>query len=204
MLRGYQVFDIDGNHLPKTDKRLKELRDSPGAPLPGKVVARYNLQRQLFDRTYLLTDAHDQELVTCDRIVADLLPNDVLIADRHYCIIGFLEKIAAAAGFFVIRHHGRLKGKLIGKRQRIGETETGVVYEQTMQLSSDSNSMKVRRVTVELFRPTRDGDVVIHVLTNLPAEIDGLTIAELYRYRWEEEVCQADCTSSAHLYHLAA
>ncbi|NND99457.1 MAG: transposase, partial [Pirellulaceae bacterium] len=64
ILSGYECFDIDGNHLPRTDKRLKQLRDSPGAPLPGKVVARFNLQRQLFDRAYLLVDAHDQELAT--------------------------------------------------------------------------------------------------------------------------------------------
>ncbi len=187
LLPGYQCFDVDGNHLPKTDKRLKELRDSPGAPLPGKVVARFDLQRQIFDRGYLLTDAHDQELVTCDRLVDDLMPNDVLIADRHYCIVAFLENIAAAEGSFVIRHHGRLKGKLIGKRKRIGKIETGDVYEQTMQLSSAANAMTVRRVTVELSQPTRDGDEVIHVLTNLPADVGGQKVAELYRFRWEEE-----------------
>jgi hypothetical protein len=151
------------------------------------VVARFDLQRQLFDRAYLLTDAHDQELQTCDELVDDLMPKDVLIADRHYCIVAFLEKIAAAAGFFVIRHHGRLKGVLIGKRKRIGGIETGVVYEQTMQLKRSADSLKVRRVTVELFQPTRDGDEVIHVLTNLPADVGGQKIAELYRFRWEEE-----------------
>ena len=128
VLHGYQVYDIDGNHLPRTDKRLKALRDSPGAPLPGKVIARFDVQRQIFDHAYLLTDAHDQELATCDQLVADLVPNDVLVADRHYCIVAFLEKIALASSFFVIRHHGRLKGKLIGKRQRIGEIETAVEY----------------------------------------------------------------------------
>ena len=187
ILPGYQCFDVDGNHLPRTDKRLKALRDSPGAPLPGKVVARFDLQRQIFDRAYLLTDAHDQELVTCDRLVEDLQAKDVLIADRHYCIIAFFEKIAAAAGFFVIRHHGRLKGKLIGKRMRIGEIETGVVYEQRMKLRSTEDSMEVRRVTVVLNQPTRDGDQEIHILSNLPLTVSSLQIAEVYRLRWEEE-----------------
>lgn len=187
VLPGYNCFDVDGNHLPKTDKRIKELRDCPGAPLPGKVVARFDLQRQLFDRAYLLPDAHDQELATCDRLVADLRPRDVLIADRHYCIIAFMEKIAAASGYFVIRHHGRLKGKLIGKRKRVGEIETGVVYEQSMQLRPKDDSTQVRRITVELFRPTRDGETEIHVLTNLPVEVNAQKVAELYRFRWEEE-----------------
>ena len=188
MLPGYQCFDVDGNHLPRTDKRLEALRDSPGAPLPGKVVARFDLQRQIFDRAYLLVDAHDQELATCDRLVEDLQANDVLIADRHYCIIAFFEKIeATAAGFFVIRHHGRLKGELIGNRNRIGEIETGVVYEQRMKLRSTEDSMEVRRVTVVLNQPTRDGDQEIHILSNLPLTVSSLQIAEVYRLRWEEE-----------------
>lgn len=187
VIAGYQVYDIDGNHLPRTDKRLKALRDSPGAPLPGKVVARFDLQRKIFDRAYLLTDAHDQELATCDQLVADLVPKDVLVADRHYCIVALFEKIALANGFFVIRHHGRLKGKLLGNQKRIGEIETGVVHEQRMKLSAKEDSMEVRRVTVELDQRTRDGDQEIHILSNLPASVSAQQIAEVYRLRWEEE-----------------
>src|SRR4051812_49478938 len=49
-------------------------------------------------------------------------------------------------------------------------------------------TMTVRRVTVELDKPTRDGETEIHVLTNLPAEAaDALAVAELYRKRWTVE-----------------
>ena len=47
ILPGYRVYGVDGNVLAKTDKRLGVLRDSAGAPLPGKVIARFDLQRQL-------------------------------------------------------------------------------------------------------------------------------------------------------------
>jgi len=187
ILPGYRVLGVDGNALAKTDKRLGALRDAAGAPLPGKVVARFDLQRQLFDRAYLLEDAHAQESATCDRLVEDLLPNDVIVADRHYCIVRFLENIAAARGLFVIRQHGRLKGVLLGKRKRLGRTSSGVVYEQAMKLSADDETLEVRRITVVLDTPTRDGETEIHVLTNLPAEVDGLTISDVYRLRWEEE-----------------
>ena len=187
ILPGYRVFGVDGNVLAKTDKRLGVLRDAAGAPLPGKVVARFDLQRQLFDRAYLLEDAHDQESATCDRLVEDLLPNDVIVADRHYCIVRFLERIAAAAGLFIIRQHGRLKGVLLRKRKRLGRTSSGVVFEQAMKLSAAADALAVRRITVVLDTPTRDGETEIHVLTNLPADVDGLTISDVYRLRWEEE-----------------
>jgi hypothetical protein len=113
--------------------------------------------------------------------------SDVIIADRHYCIASFLEKIAIASGFFVIRQHGRLKGVLLGKRKRIGRIDSGVVYEQQMKLCDQDDAMRVRRVTVELDEPTRDGDDEIHVLSNLPMKVSATRVAELYRHRWEEE-----------------
>lgn len=187
LLAGYRCLSIDGNVLAKSDKRLKVLHDVKAAPLPGKNVARFDLQRQVFDRTYVLVDGHAQESTCCDRIVDDLQPSDVIIADRHYCIVRFLTKIAVACGFFVIRQHGRLKGVLQGKRKRVGRIATGVVYEQAMKLSATDDAMVVRRVTVELDKPTRDGDSEIHILTNLPSEVRATKVAELYRHRWEEE-----------------
>lgn len=187
LLPGYRCLSVDGNVLAKSDKRLKVLREVKGAPLPGKVVARFDLQRQVFDRAYVLLDGHSQESTCCDRIVEDLASMDVLIADRHYCIVPFLTKIAEASGFFVIRQHGRLSGVLLGERKRVGSISTGVVYQQEMKLSAADGAMTVRRITVELNEPTRDGDQVIHVLTNLPEKVAATTVAELYRHRWEEE-----------------
>ena len=187
LLPGYRCLSIDGNVLAKSDKRLKVLRNVKGAPLPGKIVARFDLQRQVFDRTYVLLDGHSQESTCCAQIVDDLVAKDVIIADRHYCIVGFLENIAAASGCFVIRHHGRLKGVLLGKRQRIGRIYSGRVYEQEMRLSAAEDAMTVRRITVELDEPTRDGAKAIHILTNLPTDVAATVVAQLYRHRWEEE-----------------
>jgi hypothetical protein len=47
--------------------------------------------------------------------------------------------------------------------------------------------LRLRRIEVLLDAPTEDGDTVIRLLTNLPPEIDALTIARLYRRRWSIE-----------------
>lgn len=187
LLAGYRCLSIDGNVMAKSDKRLKVLHEVKAAPLPGKVVARFDLQRQVFDRAYALLDGHSQESTCCDRIVDDLQAKDVLIADRHYCIVPFFAKIAKAGGFFVIRQHGRLKGVLLGRRKYVGRTSTGEVYEQKMKLSATDDTTIVRRITVVLDEPTRDGDKEIHVLSNLPGDVSAREIAKLYRHRWEEE-----------------
>lgn len=186
IIPGYRVFALDGNHLPESEKRLEPLRDAFDAPLPGTVVARFDLQRQLFDRAYLLEDAHAQECSVKDRILAELQPDDCVVADRHYCVLDFLKRIDQAQAAFVIRQHGRFEGVLVGKRKYVGRISTGKVYEQEIWTSDGTFSM--RRITLELDAPTRDGDTEIHILTNLPAHIAATQIAETYGLRWEEEI----------------
>lgn len=189
VLPGYRCAVLDGNHLGKTEKRLGPLRGLAAATLPGTVVAKWDLHRQLFERAYLLEDAHAQESTVLDRVVADLQPKELLIADRHFCITKFLIDVATALGFFLIRQHGRLQGELLGQRRAIGRSDTGMVYEQTLRLrSSDGRVLSVRRITVELDTPTRDGDREIHLLCNVPSvDANAVSLAQLYRDRWEIE-----------------
>src|SRR5204863_4209321 len=70
-----------------------------------------------------------------------------------------------------------------------GRTDTGTLDEQTIWLTGpDGAELAVRRVRLTLDHPTRDGDRVIEVLTNLPAEVAvAAVVAELYRGRWSVE-----------------
>jgi len=189
VLAGYKCSVLDGNHLRKSEKRIGELRGLCAAALPGTVVAKFNREEQLFERAYLLEDAHAQESTVLDRVVADLRVNELLIADRHFCIAKFLLDVAAALGFFVIRQHGRLQGELLGKRREIGRIDTGMVYEQALRIrDSGGRDLTVRRITVELDTPTRDGDQEIHLLSNVPSRHAGAgQLAQLYRDRWDIE-----------------
>jgi len=153
------------------------------------VVAKFDLQTQLFERAYVLEDAHAQESTVLDRVVADLQAKELVIADRHFCITAFLVDVAARAGFFVIRQHGRLQGELLGQRRPAGRSDTGLVSEQALRIrTSDERVLTVRRITVALDTPTRDGDQEIHLLSNVPgADATAVQLAELYRDRWEIE-----------------
>jgi len=188
VLPGYRCFALDGNHLSRTEKRLKETRGLCAAPLPGTVVARFDLQSGLFDQAYVLEDAHAQESTVLDRVLEDLTERDLILADRHFCIVSFLLKLTARRGFFLIRQHGRLKGKLLGNRRRIGEIDSGVVYEQNLEVGDGEQNLVVRRVTLELRQATRDGDQELHLLSNVPADdASACQLAEIYRQRWEIE-----------------
>jgi Transposase DDE domain len=189
-IAGYRTRLLDGNHLQKTEHRIDELRSQAAAPLPGTVVATMEFHSRLFDHVYLLEDAHAQESSVLDRVIADVNASDLLVADRHFCIVEFLRAIAGRQAAFVIRQHGRLKGQLLATRKRIGESKTGVVYEQSMVIgqTKDQAGLTVRRITVELNEPTRDGERELHLLSNVEAErASAMALAELDRWRWEIE-----------------
>ena len=77
----------------------------------------------------------------------------------------------------------------MGKLRARGRVETGSVWEQAVRLTDDTGtSLTVRRVTLVLDEPTRDGETEVVLLTNVPKrDADAAAVARLYRRRWTIE-----------------
>jgi IS4 transposase len=190
LVPGYRVKIADGNHLRRTERRLSELRVLNAAPLPGHCLVVLDPQARLMIDVFPCEDGHAQERTLLTALLDTVMRDDLWIMDRNLCTMQSLLKIKQKRACFIVREHaGSLRSQLVGKRKKIGRSETGMVYEQQMQLlDTDGNVlMTLRRVTVELDQPTRDGEREIHILTNLPQRITALRVAELYRKRWKIE-----------------
>lgn len=186
-LSSYQTIIIDGNSVAKCERRILELRSTWQRALPSKSVVVMDADRQLIQDVYPLEDGQAQERTVLDELAGTIEAKQLVLADSAYCTIKFMAAIDDAHACFIFRQHGSLRGELLGKRRFIGRSETGKVYEQSIQVGG-VNGKIYRRVTVELFEPTVDGDTVIHLLTNLPEkDADAATVAQTYRLRWEIE-----------------
>ncbi len=189
-LPGYRVKILDGNHLGKTQRRLKPLRDVIAGPLPGQALVVLDPALGLAIDVVPCEDGHAQERSLLDTILETVAANDVWVADRNFCTTGFLFGIARRKGFFVIRRHATtLTWERESEWKEVGRTAAGTLAEQTIWLTEPGGAeLAVRRVRLTLDHPTRDGDGVIEVLTNLPAEVaTAAVVAELYRGRWSVE-----------------
>ncbi len=60
---------------------------------------------------------------------------------------------------------------------------------------ADGEELTVRRVTLKLDEPTRDGDTELHLLTNLPKKVSATKVAETYASRWQIETAFAKLTT---------
>ena len=190
LLPGYHAKILDGNHLPSTEHRIRELRFTREGPLPGHALVVLDPDRMLAMDVFPCEDGHAQERTLLPQVLEIVEAKDLWIADRNFCTTGFLFGIAKPDGFFAIRQHAStLTYELLGERRKIGRCPTGTIFEQQMRLSHpDGRSMVIRRITVALKKPTRDGETEIHVLTNLPKkDADARTVADLYLRRWTIE-----------------
>jgi IS4 transposase len=196
LLPGYYTKILDGNHLTGTEHRLKETRVLHSAPLPGQALVVLDPQLRLVLDVVPCEDAHAQER----RLLGEVLPSfgkgDLVIADRNFCCTRFAFGLRDRHADFLIRQHAStLSGKrLLGKRKRVDRCESGVVYEQQMEIRNPDETdpqkqvMCLRRITIQLDELTRDGEKVIHLVTTVPIEAaDAITLAKLYLRRWDIE-----------------
>lgn len=196
-LPNYRTRVMDGNHLSATERRIGVLREVWDAPLPGTVLAVYEPEVDLVTQVFLTPDGHAQERSLLDEVLSSVRAQDLWIADRNFCTLKFLFGIHQHQAKFVIRQHGNLPYTLLGKRRACGRTATGKVYEQKIELDFGGQKQIVRRISLHLDQPTRDGDAVIHILTNLPARTaNAVKVADLYRRRWTIEKRFYDVTQT--------
>jgi Transposase DDE domain len=197
LLKGYRVRILDGNHLGKTEHHLGVLRGTAAGALPGQCLALLDPQRMVIEDIIPCEDGHAQERSLLTQVLPTIRPRDLLIDDRNFCTLAFLFAVMARRAYFITRQHGRMPWTPLGKSRFIGRTETGQVYEQEIELRHPTTGeiKRVRRVTVKLKKATRDGDMEIHLLTNLPASrVSAVKVAFLYQKRWTVEAAFNELT----------
>jgi hypothetical protein len=188
LLRGYRVRFLDGNHLAATEHRLAELRPTWAAPLPGLALVVLDQEHMTATDVLLTEDGQAQERSLLEAVYPLVRRRDVWVADRNFCTVGFLLALRSRQAFFVVRQHAKLPCQVLGQRQAKGRCDTGRLSEQRVHLRAEEGKpVKLRRVTIVLDQPTRDGDTEIHILTNLPAKVPAHQVAAIYRKRWTIE-----------------
>jgi hypothetical protein len=200
-LPGYRVRVLDGSHLPGTEHRIKPLRTERAGALPGQALVVLDPEPMLVIDAIPCEDGHAQERSMTEQVLAVVGPGELWVADRNFCTTALLFGIVARGGSFVIRQHGStLTWETDGPRAAEGRCDAGAASEQPVRLTGPGGrALRLRRVTVVLDEPTRDGDREVHILTDLPEDVaEAVAIAGIYRRRWTLETAFQEMEATLH------
>ena len=188
-VKGLKTKILDGNSISASEHRIEELRTIWDAPLPGRTLVVWDQSTHLVSELFLSECGHAQERSMLGEVLETVEKNDLWMMDRNFCTLWLLFGIWERGARFVVRQHGSLVGKTQGNSRAVGTTARGEqVTEQTLTLTHAGRERTVRRITVHLLKPTRDGSRELHILTTLTErQATGVKVAELYQQRWTIE-----------------
>jgi len=189
--KGFRVRIIDGTQPDGSEHRLKVLRTIWAAGLPCRLVVQLDLATGLCVDAVASQDAYASEQILAQTLYERAEPNDLLVCDRHFSTTQAFLQLHQRKAFLLVREHlPQLILCTLGRAKKVGRVETGVVFEQPVELTDGrtDETIQVRRVVIQLDQPTESGDTEIRLLTNLPFRVSALKIARLYRQRWSIEL----------------
>ena len=188
-LTGYHVKLLDGNCIEASEHRIEELRSLSAGALPGKSLVVYDPILGIPVDVFPCEDGHAQERSLLNKVLLTVKKGDLWVADRNFCVVEFTCGIDDKQALLIFRQHGNFPYTVLGKEKYVGKIETGKVFEQPIMVVDNSGKEhRFRRIRVLLKKATRDGDMEIFIITNLPKQAAGAKkIAEIYRSRWTIE-----------------
>lgn len=188
----YHAKIIDGNHLAPTEHRIKPTRGSNAAPLPGQSLVVLDMATMLVGDVIPCEDAYTSERALVDPVLEKVEAADLWIADRGFCTSRFFLGVGEKGGCFLVRQHRKsVRLEELSDWGPASPVETGSVQEQAIRLievEGQGRVMDLRRIRLQLDRPTRSKESELFLLTNLPVEAAAAaTLARTYRQRWTLE-----------------
>lgn len=178
------VWIADGSKLDAVARRLKALWDDRRVPLPGSLLAFYDLRHGVLARLSYSPDAQPSELHDAIAGLDDVPAGTLFVGDRLYGVPKFFAALSARGLFAVARRHRAVKltkQKLVGRRRLDG----GVLedWEVTAGTGQHGTPQTLRWIRWKKGRKIRD--VVTNVLD--PRRLDPAEALALYRERWKVE-----------------
>jgi hypothetical protein len=181
----YRLRIVDGNVLAGSEHRLKELRETAMAALPGRTLALYEYATGLISALVACEDGQTSERRLVTPLLDHLMKGDLLMTDRNFCTAVFLQELKELAVGFLIRHHAGLSLTFLGKTRSRGRCKTGKVSEQPVRLKC---GLVCRAIIIQRDKPLKDGGRRVTLLTNVPSrDASARRLADLYLQRWTIE-----------------
>jgi hypothetical protein len=205
-LRDFRILIFDGKTFKHAAKRLKPLREHPGAGLGGRALVAMELATGLLVGMAAREDAHVNEAL----LVPDLLQQvrqhvdgpRLWVADRQFGDLAQVRRCLEHGDHCVLRLHKKSRFTPDSEqpaRRGVDRLGRAWVDEVGILRSTRQGELPMRRITL-----TREGLPPIVIVTDLldAERYPANDLLELYRQRWGIEHVFQQVTEVFHLKHL--
>ena len=184
LLPGYTLRILDGNCLAPSEKRLAVLKGVSGAALPGKSLVVMDPDRKLLINVIPCEDAYTQERTLLDQVIPTAKLGELWLADRNFCTRKALRGMSDNGAKVLLRLHGSMPIEAQTEWREASVNPQEQRLQERIVLVEDR---LYRQIRIHLTHATRDGDLTIDLISDLPESISVETLAALYRKRWRVE-----------------
>ena len=188
-LSGYSVRSVTGIDFSAANKHPKTSRYSKCKNLPSQNTVLLDPNLMLVVDMVL----HGKDVAQGDDLLRALLKmvqlQEVWVTNHIFDNMSFEFGIEKQLAFFLMRQNqSNLLWMPAGRRRLQGQIDLGTVFEQKIHIiNSDGNRLPARRITIELENRTPDGQLDLHILTNLPKRFQCLKLSEFCHRQWTME-----------------
>jgi hypothetical protein len=181
---GGRVWAVDGSALDPVARRLKVLWRDRRVPMPGTVIAFFDVGRGTLARLRYTRELQPQEGRCAREALADVPAGTLLLGDRLYGTPVFLKAAREAGADALVRRH-----RMVGFReeQRLSSVETEGVR-TTEWIGTFGVAPQTEGQQARLIRCKR-GQRVIEIVTTVldPERLSAHEALALYEERWGVE-----------------
>lgn len=178
------VLVVDGSKLDAVARRLRLCWTDRRVPLPGCVLALYDLRRGMLSRLLLDPDAARGEMPRVKQVLPDIPQGTLLLGDRAYGMPTFFAALGAQGLFGLCRRGAQVRWAN-EKRLSSSEFEGGTLEDLEVDagISHKTQTQRLRCVR------WRKGKKTVDLFTNVldPKRLGAEEAMRLYRERWEVE-----------------
>lgn len=178
------LYAVDGSSLDRVARRLKVLWTDRRVPIPGTVVAFYDLLRGTLAHLHFTRELQPEEGPCAREQLARLAKGALVLGDRLYGVPRFLEALSAQGQFGVVRCRRNIVFQAERRlSSRIVDGARVEDWEGTLGSDQATPAQRVRRITWRKGRTRRE--VVTNVLD--PQQLSDVEALSLYEERWGVE-----------------
>lgn len=178
------IWAVDASSLDPVARRLRVLQRDRRVPIPGIVVAFYDLRRGTLARLVFERKLQPQEHGCARKALGEVPAGTLLLGDRLYGMPVFVEA-ARERGVHVLVRRNRVVGHVVKRRISSVEVDGARVTDEIVVYGVNPKTPEQRVRLIRWKKGRRSFEVITDVLE--PERLSAQEALTLYRERWGVE-----------------